>query len=77
MTDPWVEAQSRLKEISGIIKLDKLLLTTLLHPHRTIEFDLPLLKDDGKIEIFRGYRVQHNNIRGPYKGGIRYHQKFP
>lgn len=34
---------------------------------------LPVRMDDGKVEIFTGYRVQHNNALGPYKGGLRYH----
>ncbi|MEX1112338.1 MAG: Glu/Leu/Phe/Val dehydrogenase [Candidatus Andersenbacteria bacterium] len=42
-------------------------------PQRVIQVELPVEKDDGSIEIFHGYRVQHNNARGPYKGGVRFH----
>lgn len=35
--------------------------------------ELVITKDDGNIEVFNGYRVQHNNSRGPFKGGLRYH----
>lgn len=46
----------------------------LLNPDRIIEVSLPIKMDNGDIKVFQGYRVQHNNIRGPYKGGLRYHQ---
>lgn len=45
----------------------------LSHPERIIEVSLPVKMDDGELKIFKGFRVQHNSIRGPYKGGIRYH----
>lgn len=43
-------------------------------PDRELRVELPVLMDDGKLHSVIGYRVQHNNARGPYKGGIRYHQ---
>ncbi|MBI4235624.1 Glu/Leu/Phe/Val dehydrogenase [Candidatus Peregrinibacteria bacterium] len=43
-------------------------------PQRIIEVNIPVKMDDGKLKIFKGFRVQHNNTMGPYKGGIRYHQ---
>lgn len=70
----WKEAQELLQEIADFVKLDPLLHATLKQPERIIEIALPLAMDDGSIRQFTGYRVQHNNIRGPYKGGIRYHQ---
>lgn len=42
-------------------------------PERVIEVSVPVRMDDGRIEVFTGYRVQHSSVRGPYKGGIRYH----
>jgi glutamate dehydrogenase (NAD(P)+) len=45
----------------------------LVHPWRELRVSLPVRMDDGRIEVFTGYRVQHNAARGPYKGGIRYH----
>jgi len=45
----------------------------LKHPNRVTEVSLPVVMDDGHLKIFTGYRVQHSNIRGPYKGGIRFH----
>ncbi len=44
-------------------------------PQRITETTLPIRMDSGKIKTFRAYRVQHNNARGPYKGGIRFHQQ--
>jgi glutamate dehydrogenase (NAD(P)+) len=42
-------------------------------PYREIMVEIPLMEDDGSIRTFHGYRVQHNNARGPMKGGLRYH----
>lgn len=42
-------------------------------PHRQIEFELPLRRDDGSLSVYRGCRVQHNRSRGPFKGGFRHH----
>ncbi len=45
----------------------------LRRPWRELKVSVPVRMDDGRIEVFTGYRVQHNAARGPYKGGIRYH----
>jgi glutamate dehydrogenase (NAD(P)+) len=45
----------------------------LLSPYREIRFELPLKRDNGSIDLFYGYRVQHDQSRGPFKGGLRYH----
>ena len=42
-------------------------------PHRVIVVQIPVELEDGEIEVFKGYRVQHNLARGPMKGGLRYH----
>lgn len=47
--------------------------TSLLQPHRVIEISIPVRMDDGSTRVFTGYRSQHSNARGPYKGGIRFH----
>jgi len=52
--------------------LSKDLSALLMAPEREIMVTLPVVMDDGKIGSFHAYRVQHNNARGPYKGGIRY-----
>ena len=45
----------------------------LRRPWRELSVSVPVRKDDGSIEVFSGYRIQHNGVRGPYKGGVRYH----
>lgn len=64
----WDRTQGQLKKIAKKINLNPDLLTRLLEPDRIIEVNLPF-----KNQNIKGYRVQHNNIRGPYKGGLRYH----
>ena len=46
----------------------------LRSPYRELRFELPLKRDDGSISLYYGYRVQHNQSRGPFKGGLRYHK---
>lgn len=65
----------QLKSAAKILKLDPSTVNLLSKPERTIELNIPLKKDDGSIEVFKGYRVQFNNWLGPYKGGLRYHQE--
>ena len=45
----------------------------LKHPNRITEVSIPVKMDNGDLKIFTGYRIQHSNARGPYKGGIRFH----
>src|SRR5262245_66316502 len=53
--------------------LDREMRILLKIPHREIRVEIPIRMDDGHLESFVGYRVQHNGVRGPQKGGIRYH----
>lgn len=69
----WEREKIRLKKAAEKLKVDPLLLVSLSEADRIIEVSLPIKMDNGKVGLFTGYRVQHNNIRGPYKGGIRYH----
>lgn len=55
------------------LKLKRQLRNWLKTPFREIVVHLPVIMDDGNLQIFEGYRVQHNNARGPHKGGTRYH----
>jgi glutamate dehydrogenase/leucine dehydrogenase len=55
------------------LKLDPGLRDVLRSPRRALSLSLPIKMDDGSIRVFQGFRVQHNNARGPCKGGIRYH----
>src|SRR5688572_32050923 len=51
------------------------LLRAITRAKREITFEVPLRRDDGTYVTFRGYRVQHNDARGPFKGGLRYHPR--
>lgn len=58
---------------ADLIGLDESMQTLLKTPFRTVSVEVPIRMDDGRLEVFRGYRVQHNGARGPCKGGVRYH----
>jgi glutamate dehydrogenase (NAD(P)+) len=58
---------------ADVLKLDKNTTARLQRPEHIIIVALPIRMDNGDIQVFTGYRVQHNDSRGPYKGGIRYH----
>ncbi len=73
MSNPWESAISQLEAASSAVNIDPLLKARLLAPDRIVQVSLPIIMDDGEIRTFEGFRVQHNNLRGPYKGGLRYH----
>ena len=56
-----------------LLGLDERQKFSLLTPYREIKVECPLVRDDGSLATFLGFRVQHDNSRGPMKGGIRYH----
>ncbi len=60
-------------EAAQVIDLDPELHAVLTTPYRELTVQVPVRLDDGELIVVRGYRVQHNGARGPYKGGIRYH----
>lgn len=63
----------QIKLAADTMKLDKDVEEVLKHPQRELQVNIPVRMDDGSLRIFEGFRVQHNNYRGPYKGGIRFH----
>jgi glutamate dehydrogenase (NAD(P)+) len=71
--NPFEVALKQLDEAARIIKLDKGLHQVLAHPKRVLTVSLPVKMDNGEVRVFTGFRSQHNDARGPYKGGIRYH----
>jgi glutamate dehydrogenase/leucine dehydrogenase len=73
--NPWKTAQAQLEKAAKQITLDELLHARLSQPDRIVEVSMPIRMDDGSVRVFDGFRVQHNNIRGPYKGGLRYHSQ--
>jgi glutamate dehydrogenase/leucine dehydrogenase len=70
---PLEVALTQLKIASELLKLDSWIHEVLKYPKRSLEVSLPVRMDDGSEKCYIGYRVQHNDSRGPYKGGIRYH----
>lgn len=66
-------ACSQWEEAAELIGLEPWIRTILSQPHNELMIHFPVLMDDGECRLFKGYRVQHNNALGPYKGGMRYH----
>jgi glutamate dehydrogenase (NAD(P)+) len=65
-------AQSQFDEVAEIMQLDANVATRLRNPDRALVMTIPVRMEDGRVEVFDAFRVQHNDTRGPYKGGIRY-----
>ncbi|MDJ0270204.1 MAG: Glu/Leu/Phe/Val dehydrogenase [Aigarchaeota archaeon] len=63
----------QLDTAAEMLNLDPAIHEVLKKPKRTLMVSVPVKMDDNTVKVFTGYRVQHNNARGPYKGGIRYH----
>lgn len=70
--NPWLAADARFNEAADRLNMDEGIRKILRSPSREITVYIPVLLDDGRIEVFTGYRVQHSIARGPAKGGIRY-----
>ena len=71
--NPFENYLKQLSNAKAILNLDDNAYHVLSQPQRIIEISIPVLMDDGTMKLFTGYRVQFNNSRGPFKGGIRYH----
>ena len=71
--NPFKIAQSQFERAAEVLGLDSGTRKVLSNPKRELSVTMPVRMDDGRIEVFKGYRVQHNIARGPSKGGIRYH----
>jgi glutamate dehydrogenase (NAD(P)+) len=72
--NPWHVAQKQFDLAAERLGLDEGMRKVLREPRRELTVHFPVTMDDGTVEVFAGYRVQHNLGRGPAKGGIRYHQ---
>lgn len=66
-------AQYQIKRAIKLLNLDDETTKALLEPRRALEVSFPVRMDDGKVKVFKGYRVQHTDVLGPSKGGIRFH----
>ena len=71
--DLWSTVLTQLDEVAERLQLDPGIHAMLRQPERELIVAVPVMMDDGRIEVFTGYRVQHSSARGPCKGGIRYH----
>jgi glutamate dehydrogenase (NAD(P)+) len=70
--NPWLAAEARFNNAADKLGLDEGIRKVLGNPTRELTVYIPVQLDDGRIELFTGYRVQHSVARGPGKGGIRY-----
>ncbi|HEY3296420.1 MAG TPA: Glu/Leu/Phe/Val dehydrogenase [bacterium] len=71
--NPFEMAQTQFDNVADILELDGGTRDLLRQPLREFQFSIPVRMDDGSMKIFRGFRVQHSDARGPSKGGIRFH----
>ena len=71
--NPFHAAQLQFDSAAEMLDLDQATRDLLRSPIREFHFQIPVRMDDGEVKIFQGYRVQHNDARGPAKGGLRFH----
>jgi len=74
MNNPFQNALQQLERATKLTSFSPDFLKRIAYPDRQIRITIPVKMDDGTLNMYEGYRVQFNNARGPYKGGIRYHQ---
>ncbi|WP_129116204.1 glutamate dehydrogenase GdhB [Halegenticoccus tardaugens] len=66
-------ARRQLYHAANHLDIDPNIVERLKHPKKVHEVTIPTKRDDGTVEVFTGYRAQHDSVRGPFKGGLRYH----
>ena len=71
--NPYETAQAQFDNVASHLGLDEATRELLRQPMREYHFLIPVQMDDGSYKVFKGYRIQHNDARGPAKGGIRFH----
>ncbi len=69
----WETVLAQFDDVAERLNMDTGTYEILRRPERELAVSIPVVRDDGHIEVFTGYRVQHSSARGPCKGGIRYH----
>ena len=72
--NPYKNVSDVMEKAMKLGNIDTSMFEILKNPQRETKVYLPVEMDDGSVRVFEGYRVQHSNIRGPFKGGIRFHQ---
>lgn len=73
VADGLADARALLDEAADALDLETGLRHLLAAPERALAVTIPVVMDDGQVEVFTGYRVQHSSARGPFKGGVRFH----
>ncbi|MEG1880141.1 MAG: Glu/Leu/Phe/Val dehydrogenase, partial [Oscillospiraceae bacterium] len=71
--NPYETAQAQFDNVASLLNLDSSARELLRQPSREFHVTIPVKMDDGTTKVFNGYRIQHNDARGPAKGGIRFH----
>ena len=71
--NPFAIAQKQLDDAAEVLQLDEATHELLRWPLREFHVTLPVKMDDGSTKVFKGFRVQYNDARGPTKGGLRFH----
>ncbi len=72
--NPWLRVTSLIEEAGKVLGLNEGLIKRIVTPERVLEVAVPVRLDSGQVEMFTGWRIQHDTSRGPGKGGIRFHQ---
>ncbi len=72
-SNPYENAKELINEVADKLNLEMWIREALLMIHKELKVTFPVEMDDGTVKIFTGFRIQHNHMRGPFKGGIRYH----
>lgn len=63
----------QLEKVKALINLEDNIYNQLMEPQKVLEVNIPVKMDNGFIKVFKGFRSQYNDARGPFKGGIRFH----
>jgi glutamate dehydrogenase (NAD(P)+) len=71
--NPFKIAQSQFDTAAELVNMDRAARAMMREPMRVLEVQVPVKMDNGEVRVFKGFRVQHNDARGPTKGGIRFH----
>jgi glutamate dehydrogenase (NAD(P)+) len=71
--DPWRAILDRIYDAASLVEVDQAVVAMLSQPERVLQVAVPVRMDDGHVEVFTGWRAHHSTIRGPAKGGIRFH----
>ena len=71
--NPFKQALEQLERTIAVSPVSDELRRRLMRPERELTVSIPVAMDNGTTRLFEGYRIQHSSLRGPYKGGIRFH----